>query len=621
MKRLPPLLALLLAALPATAQPGSPERAHEPVVVEGYRLPVFLGAEVDRIVGYRYDGVRWRAIPVQVDERDTVNVALAYRHGDFHPDGGCEITCQQMFDAFGPIPYWTDPDTWLGADSTDLAFDGDDEVVFMARDGGARLNAALDDPPGTVAGSRVEVRLTAPEGGDPTYVYLFRSHRPTPAPAAYVAYDPVFCSHDMQTPSDECDPFPETVPYTEHYDVYGRWPGPDMYHGYELGVNPEDTWFRGGTYRLHFSDRWILDSLALGPDGPDLIDRMKVNGYDVCGRTERSACVGRGAFIVNRSGPVRVLRAVIGYNSGPLTQRHYVLYDRYFEERTYLRLHPLTGGHGKIVYTDYSDAARGMRYHASYDESGVPIDGEPDPYPTELLEWEFVRGGAGTARGTILSLFTPTFEDLLGPHDPPLWVGMTGHYEDGGEGFTMQCTGDTVPVGASGFRFHGDVNGHLPNTDPRPWYVNLHRELYRIELLRRTVLDPANLSDEVLRRLRDRLDHPLEVTVDPDGAQTTGVERAGAGAAGTRLLPPRPNPAAGRAVVPFLLADGGPVRLAVYDVLGREVAVLHDGPMAAGPHHVALDTAALPTGTYLVRLTTPEGARTRTLTVLGDRRP
>jgi hypothetical protein len=41
--------------------------------------------------------------------------------------------------------------------------------------------------------------------------------------------------------------------------------------------------------------------------------------------------------------------------------------------------------------------------------------------------------------------------------------------------------------------------------------------------------------------------------------------------------------------------------MALYDVLGREVAVLHDGPLAAGAHRLALDASRLPPGVYVVR--------------------
>jgi hypothetical protein len=47
-----------------------------------------------------------------------------------------------------------------------------------------------------------------------------------------------------------------------------------------------------------------------------------------------------------------------------------------------------------------------------------------------------------------------------------------------------------------------------------------------------------------------------------------------------------PNPAPGAAHMEFTVAREGPVRLEVFDVAGRRVAVLADGVFAAGRHHV-----------------------------------
>ena len=63
-----------------------------------------------------------------------------------------------------------------------------------------------------------------------------------------------------------------------------------------------------------------------------------------------------------------------------------------------------------------------------------------------------------------------------------------------------------------------------------------------------------------------------------------------------------PNPAQGRSTVRFTLGEDATGRLSVLDALGREVAVLVDGALAAGPHAYAFDGTALPAGLYLARL-------------------
>lgn len=63
----------------------------------------------------------------------------------------------------------------------------------------------------------------------------------------------------------------------------------------------------------------------------------------------------------------------------------------------------------------------------------------------------------------------------------------------------------------------------------------------------------------------------------------------------------------------FDLAEAGPVRLVVYDVLGPAVAVLVDEERAAGRYEVGFDGRGLAAGLYLVRLHAGPLAMTRRL--------
>ncbi len=76
-----------------------------------------------------------------------------------------------------------------------------------------------------------------------------------------------------------------------------------------------------------------------------------------------------------------------------------------------------------------------------------------------------------------------------------------------------------------------------------------------------------------------------------------------------------PNPARDEVRLTLELAVAGNVRVVAYDALGREVAVLHDGPMAAGSHVVPFETAALPAGVYVARAEAGGLVATQTLTV------
>ena len=59
-----------------------------------------------------------------------------------------------------------------------------------------------------------------------------------------------------------------------------------------------------------------------------------------------------------------------------------------------------------------------------------------------------------------------------------------------------------------------------------------------------------------------------------------------------------------------------PVRLAVYDMTGKTVAVLVDGLRTVGQHTVRFNADGLPTGTYVYRLTAGAETLTRTMTLV-----
>ena len=74
-----------------------------------------------------------------------------------------------------------------------------------------------------------------------------------------------------------------------------------------------------------------------------------------------------------------------------------------------------------------------------------------------------------------------------------------------------------------------------------------------------------------------------------------------------------PNPSRGRLTLRLALPEASGVRVVLYDVLGREVAVVADGDHNAGVHELAVDASALPAGLYLYRVVA--GGRTTSGTV------
>ena len=78
-----------------------------------------------------------------------------------------------------------------------------------------------------------------------------------------------------------------------------------------------------------------------------------------------------------------------------------------------------------------------------------------------------------------------------------------------------------------------------------------------------------------------------------------------------------PPPPAGVARVALTVTETAEATVAVYEVLGRELAVAHDAPAEAGALRVALPTADLAPGAYVVRVSTgADAAETLRLTVI-----
>ncbi|MBI2278941.1 MAG: T9SS type A sorting domain-containing protein [Candidatus Brennerbacteria bacterium] len=63
-----------------------------------------------------------------------------------------------------------------------------------------------------------------------------------------------------------------------------------------------------------------------------------------------------------------------------------------------------------------------------------------------------------------------------------------------------------------------------------------------------------------------------------------------------------PNPFNPSTTIEFTLPDRSHIRLAVYNVIGQEVATLIDEEVSAGTHRTTWDASGLPSGIYFVRI-------------------
>lgn len=439
------ILALLLAAS-AQAQPD-----FWPVVLTGEEVPRLLGAMPEEVAAFAVrDGVLV-PIPVQVDERFVYDLADAYPPTLEPGDCPRGAWCRDIRGKVVEVGY-ADPNTYVGADP-DSTFDALDEVALMLRDFGPATDA---DPAGVDPASQTVVEVE--NGGATRTAYLYHRTDPTPTlDAEYVDYTVSF----------------ERGPYFEAYDHGGSMPPilgfPYGYpSGDRVGSNPEDSRVTTAHYRARFADRWMLSELAAG-GGPNLLDMDMIGfGPGVCWRTPYTGSLSEGAFVVNRSGPVRAIRVVVGFNSGPLVQQTWLFYDRVIETRSTLRVHPVPG---VMSYLDLSEAATGMTYTDANHSYGVRVDGQPDALRSESPTWQAVSGPQGTLvtfHAVTAEGFTPDVESYYEDHRFPPYPA---------------CVGDDDFFGAHGLR----IAEKIPNTDPR----DSDDELVGLALTRQIVVGGA----------------------------------------------------------------------------------------------------------------------------------
>jgi hypothetical protein len=82
------------------------------------------------------------------------------------------------------------------------------------------------------------------------------------------------------------------------------------------------------------------------------------------------------------------------------------------------------------------------------------------------------------------------------------------------------------------------------------------------------------------------------------------------------LLRNYPNPFNAQTTIEYFLPEPRNLRLAVYDLLGREILILFDGFRAAGVHKAYLDASYLSSGVYFYRLRAGSAVVTRKMILL-----
>ena len=142
--------------------------------------------------------------------------------------------------------------------------------------------------------------------------------------------------------------------------------------------------------------------------------------------------------------------------------------------------------------------------------------------------------------------------------------------------------------------------------------TNSHLEGILLSMTAIALQTGASLNGRALSQTAVTLDQ--NTVVQP--AVATGTSDDGGLAGGLTLSGNVPNPFASATRIGFTLLAPSPVHLAVYDMLGREVAVLASESMAAGAHEVTWNAGSASSGVYVYQLSANGQVRTGRMTVL-----
>ncbi|MFM9050699.1 MAG: hypothetical protein ACKOKF_00075, partial [Bacteroidota bacterium] len=241
-------------------------RNNDPVVVRGSNLSCMIGVQPSLIVAYKFNGTGLVQIPVQVDEVVVKEASAPYNNL------GCAFGTVSNSNAYDNISFYADANTFTGPD-TNLLFDSDDELVFMAKDAGSKLNICPPTPTGVVGSTTCEIALRDPLNNTILgYVYLFQQNGTLNQSAGvnYVTYNFTYANN-----------------YQQSYDIC-------------TGGVTENSTVTTANYSMRYSKRLIEDELRISAGGASNVDILDAHQFFVapnnCFRSEQTFSDSRGTI-------------------------------------------------------------------------------------------------------------------------------------------------------------------------------------------------------------------------------------------------------------------------------------------------------------------------------------
>ena len=476
--------AVLLLGLSASVS-GIETRDDEPLILQGSAIPAALGKAVGEIQLFRFNsaGAAWEPVPFQIDEKDGESGLFGSRNG---------------------------------------VLDGNDEIVFIARDLGDQASASnwIEDEYSRTQ-KRVEISVQDPlDASVRGYAYLFFTPDPPRSTFQYMEYDAV---------KDRVS--------SEIYDLrHGT-------HGLadSLAIRPE----AGGDgidlldrqkfrLKLRISIGGLSDDVVLAEDTDKEFNLFKL--YPIRFRVSRK----RADVLPNHN--VRVVRQIVLEIYAKSADLEYVdslkfttsYYPAFSEFSTGILKVPQMeygGVRGRVdmvlISTDLNRNAKFMRFMNPYNTDGsIVIDAIPDAGIRKDLAWPgdnwhlIVADPAATgASASQASLLTLTRTRRQAPGNSRELYYLDSFLPNAGD------TGDGVSWGDTGFKISGSIESDSIDVSQYFYYL------------------PQNLTYSGAEQVFNQHFHPLEAAIGSQKYAYPVVLDADPPDAGTVLVTPSPDSA------------------------------------------------------------------------------
>ena len=365
------------------------------------------GVAVGRLIGYRWNAAagRFAQIPFQADERFTRYISNLASNCGTQAGPFC-VGFGQYSGADPQLSYVFDRDRYRYTLGTCTAepeagpeqdpvpgLDDNDELAFLYRDTGPAAPSGASLPRGVAEMRQIRIEDPSSPASPARYAYVALATSAKPAFTStngYVRY----------TPDPDADVYEET---SDNYGNAPRGPVCDSDGNVvkqSVPRRPRDTaWVFTPRFAFRYAGRWTLRGVRVNPDprattplagesdyGPPLLDQWKARAYQqrpgdstpCCGfETEQDNWNDTSVTLGERAGPVRVIRATWGSDSGTNTVREEIFYPDVIVQHTYLRVHPIPPLGGIFSYWDHT-AGVVTRYYNPQRPEGVVVDGRND---------------------------------------------------------------------------------------------------------------------------------------------------------------------------------------------------------------------------------------------------